>query len=155
METWSGSGLAAWIWLALGFVLLAAEMLMPGMVLLWFGVGGVMAGLVFLLWPGWELGAQALVWAGLSLLGLVVLRRPVRDRLARRAANRGPGPVLNDRAGALIGHELILSTPLAAGEGWARVGDSPWSVTGPDLPAGARVRVVAVTGNVLTVVPAE
>jgi hypothetical protein len=33
-------------------------------------------------------------------------------------------------------------------------GDGVWKVTGPELPAGARVRVTAVSGTVLIVIPA-
>jgi membrane protein implicated in regulation of membrane protease activity len=34
-----------------------------------------------------------------------------------------------------------------------RVGDTTWQVAGPELPAGARVRVVGVEGTLLRVAP--
>jgi membrane protein implicated in regulation of membrane protease activity len=34
------------------------------------------------------------------------------------------------------------------------LGDGSWTVTGPDMAAGARVRVTAVSGTELSVVPA-
>jgi membrane protein implicated in regulation of membrane protease activity len=37
--------------------------------------------------------------------------------------------------------------------GKARLGDGVWKVSGPELPAGTRVRVVGVDGVVLKVLP--
>ena len=48
------------------------------------------------------------------------------------------------RAHALIGKEFFLDEAIERGFGRIRVGDSVWRVAGDDLPAGAKVRVVAV-----------
>ena len=40
------------------------------------------------------------------------------------------------------------------GRGRVKVGDGSWTVTGPDMVAGARVRVTAVNGTELAVEPA-
>jgi membrane protein implicated in regulation of membrane protease activity len=45
----------------------------------------------------------------------------------------------------------MLLEPISGGYGRARVGDSVWKVSGPELPAGTRVRVTGADGTVLTV----
>ena len=46
---------------------------------------------------------------------------------------------------------LTLDQAIVGGRGRVRIGDSSWIAEGPDLPAGTRVRVVAVEGVVLKV----
>ncbi len=53
----------------------------------------------------------------------------------------------------LVGREYTLWKPLAAGKGTLRVGGIDWALSGPDVPAGARVRVTGVQGSTLTVTP--
>ncbi len=48
------------------------------------------------------------------------------------------------RAEALLGREYYLDAEIARGFGQIRVADSVWRVTGPELPAGVKVKVVAV-----------
>ena len=52
------------------------------------------------------------------------------------------------RAHALIGRSSFSMRPIVRGFGAIRVGDSVWRVAGDDLPAGAKVRVVAVEDGV-------
>ena len=55
------------------------------------------------------------------------------------------------RAAQLIGRVVVLDQAIANGVGRARIDDAFWVVAGPDLPAGSRVRVVAVDGMTLKV----
>ena len=43
----------------------------------------------------------------------------------------------------------------ADGTGKLHVDDTIWKATGPDLPAGSRVRVTGLDGTVLTLEPAD
>ncbi|NDH61491.1 MAG: hypothetical protein EBY18_07515 [Alphaproteobacteria bacterium] len=49
---------------------------------------------------------------------------------------------------------VVLDAPILNGRGRIKLGDGSWSVTGPDMVAGARVRVRGVDGNELRVEPA-
>ncbi|REH38884.1 hypothetical protein DFR26_1051 [Paraperlucidibaca baekdonensis] len=70
----------------------------------------------------------------------------------RRAAQAVPAPTgLNTGSKRWLGRELVLSEAIVNGRGRAAMDDSHWSVTGPELPAGTRVRVAAVQGNTLVV----
>lgn len=131
------SNVSHWIWLVGGVLLCAAELLAPGVFLLWIGFAAITVGLVQFLAPlslEWSLiafGALAIVYA---LIG-----RRVYGGLETTS-----GDVLHRRTEALIGRELTLVDPIVDGEGRAKVQDSVWRVRGPAAPAGARVRVVGI-----------
>ena len=50
-----------------------------------------------------------------------------------------------------IGQVLTLNDGISEGEGRARLGNRRWSLRGPDVPAGSRVRVTGVDGSILNV----
>jgi len=61
-------------------------------------------------------------------------------------------PLAEHRSGMKhIGQVVVLDVPLANGAGRARVGNRLWELRGPDLPAGAKARVIGVDGTVLLV----
>jgi membrane protein implicated in regulation of membrane protease activity len=136
-----------WHWMVLAVLLAAAETFMPGAVAIWFAASAAFIGLVLIAVPipwQWQL-------IGFAVLGVVamLLYRSYRNK----NPERDDQPNLNQRGVQYIGSELVLVEPIAQGSGKARVGDGVWKVTGPELPAGARVRVTAVKGTVLIVVP--
>lgn len=134
------------LWLVGGLLLCGAELVVPGAFLLWIGFGAVTLGLLELLVfiPfEWSLVLFAALAVGYSIVG----------RYVYGGLSTGGDSQLNSRADALVGRELSLIEPIVNGEGKAKVLDSIWRVAGPDLPAGARVRVtgVAASGMVLEV----
>ena len=138
-----------WYWWALSAALLVCEMLLPGVVFLFIAVGAATAGLVLLVAPDASLEIQLAVFAVVSVVSAVGLR-PYLKRLQGRTADA----TLNARGEALVGREFILDQPILAGRGRIKLGDGSWIVTGPDMVAGAKVRVAAVNGTELRVEPA-
>jgi membrane protein implicated in regulation of membrane protease activity len=63
-------------------------------------------------------------------------------------------PLLNQRERQLVGRTATLEEPIVEGRGRIRLGDTLWRVSGPDLPAGTRVRVTAAADGELSVEPA-
>jgi len=63
-------------------------------------------------------------------------------------------PLLNERGVQLIGQSFDLIDPIVNGRGSVKIGDSIWRVAGPELPKGARIKVVGADGTLLKVVPA-
>jgi membrane protein implicated in regulation of membrane protease activity len=55
--------------------------------------------------------------------------------------------------GRLVGQTGTVSQAIADGEGRVRQGDSEWLARGPDLAAGARVRITGFEGGTLLVEP--
>jgi len=138
-----------WYWWALAAVLLICEMLLPGVVFLFIAIGAAVTGLIVLIASGAALEFQLVVFAIVSVVSAVALR-PYFKRLQSRTADA----TLNARGEALVGREFILDQPILAGRGRIRLGDGSWIVTGPDMVAGAKVRVAAVNGTELRVEPA-
>jgi inner membrane protein len=136
------------LWLSLGGLLLAAEMLGGNGYLLWSGVAAMVTGLLVWLLPfGWEW--QGALFALLTLLAAWLWWR----WLARRVREQKPADAaLNQRGVQLVGKHFILDTALVNGRGHMRVGDSTWPVSADDdLPAGTPVEVVAVEGITLRI----
>jgi membrane protein implicated in regulation of membrane protease activity len=138
-----------WSWVVAGLVLLALELVLPGGILLWMGIAGVITGLVTFFQPlGWPW--QWLIFGVLSLVGIMAW-----TRWSRRRPVDSDRPYLNRRAEQYVGHEVLLEQPIAQGFGRVVLGDTVWRVSGPDLPAGTPVRVTGADGNVLRVEPKQ
>jgi membrane protein implicated in regulation of membrane protease activity len=137
-----------WSWSIAGLALLALELVLPGGILVWMGIAGIVTGLMLLFQPiGWAL--QWLIFGVLSLGSILVWLRYSRTRPP--ATDR---PFLNRRTDQLIGQEAVLDQAIAQGFGRVVLGDSVWRVSGPDLPVGRRVKIVGSSGAVLKVEPA-
>ncbi|MGQ9365704.1 NfeD family protein [Azospirillum sp. ST 5-10] len=139
-----------WHWWVLAVGLGAVEAVAPGAAFLWLGGAAGVVGLVLLAWP-------EMVWQfQLLLFGVLAIGAVLGARLVYR---RGPEPDptlhLNRRAEQYLGTLHTLETAIVNGRGRAIVGDSHWTVEGPDLPTGTTVRVVGIDGIVLKVEKAE
>src|SRR6201995_5992583 len=128
------STLGNWNWLIFGFILMALELVAPGVFLFWLGLASLLVGLLsFAINPSWQ--AQLLMFAVFAAAAV-----PLWRRLAR-AAPAASHPFLNKRADALVGRVFTLEKPIIDGFGTVRVDDTIWRVAGPDAPAGSRVPV--------------
>jgi len=144
--------LGLWNWVLAGFVLLALELLIPGVFLLWFGLGALLTAAIsavmmeiFPLAQSWQFQlALFLVFS----TGFVMLGRALTSPTIRRDTDT---PFLNRRTDALIGHITTLDEKLQGGHGHVRIADSLWRITGPDLPAKTRVRLVRFIDGVFEV----
>ncbi len=124
-------------WAAFALVLIAAEVLAPGAFMLWMGLA---AGVVFLavwLLPGIPLLAQVAGFVVLSFISIQVYRTWFRKR-----EPDSDQPALNKRTAALVGRVVLLDHAIVNGRGRVQIADAYWDVTGPDLPAGAEVRII-------------
>jgi membrane protein implicated in regulation of membrane protease activity len=133
--------LGPWNWMVLGIVLLALEIVAPGVFMLWIGIAALIVGSISLLpWQaafwGWQV--QVLVFLALSLLSAYAGKKLMGAR-----SQPTDQPLLNRRGEQMIGRTATLAEPIREGRGRIQLGDTFWRVSGPDLPAGARVRVVS------------
>ena len=140
------STLLFWHWWVLGLVLVVIEMVAPGFFLLWIGLAAGVTGLILVVVPGIGWQVQFLIF-GILAIGSVVAAR----FYFRRNPIETDDATLNRRGSQYIGHIFNLDEAIVNGVGKVRVGDGWWRAQGPDLPAGERVKVVGVDGNMLTV----
>jgi inner membrane protein len=141
--------LGTWDWLIFGVILMALELLTPGVFLFWLGLAALLVGLIsFVTHPSWP--TQILMFAAFVMAAVPIWRRLARASQAASSDN----PFLNRRAEALVGRVFTLEKPIVDGAGTVRIDDTIWRVAGPDTPAGTRVRVVEAKGANLTVAAA-
>ncbi|GLS43483.1 NfeD family protein [Methylobacterium brachythecii] len=131
----------AWGWILAGLLLMGGELLLPGIFLVWLGLAAFVTGLV-------EAGVD-LPWQ--AQLPLFALLSAITVTIATRL-NHAEVPLLNRGVRGLVGREVVLETPIVAGRGGMRLDDTLWRISGPDMPAGTRVRVTGAEGTILTVV---
>jgi membrane protein implicated in regulation of membrane protease activity len=134
-----------WLWLIGGVLLLIMEVIAPGFFLVFIGAAAIATGLFTVLFG---LGAvpQLALFALYALLAVLVGRRFYANRHADST-----DPLLNDRAGRLVGKVVTVVVPVDEHNGRVRVGDSEWSARGGPAAPGERVRITGVDGNCLTV----
>jgi len=136
--------LGTWNWLIAGLVLMALELIAPGVFMFWLGLAALLTGLLsFVISPSWQ--SQLLMFAVFAVAAV-----PLWRRLARQKPDNS-NPFLNRRADALVGRVFTLDKPIIDGAGTVRIDDTIWRVAGPDAPAGSRVKVVQADGASLTV----
>lgn len=139
MQIWDSlSGQAHWVWMGVGILLCALEMVAPGVFLLWFGLAAIVTGFLltmFSMSATWSLIVFAILSVGSVLIGW---------KLYGSRTDEDDQPFLNRRAEAMIGRTYVLNQPIKGGEGSIRVNDTSWRINGPDMPTGTRIKVTGV-----------
>ncbi|MFT4198410.1 MAG: NfeD family protein [Pseudoxanthomonas sp.] len=133
-------------WWLLALALFAAEALLPGASMMWLGFAAAAMALLMLVAPGLGVLPQALLFAGFAFVSLFAYARWYRGH-----ARPSDKPLLNRRADQLVGQTAVLDQAIVRGRGRVQIADTYWTVEGPDLPAGAAVRIVATDGMTLKV----
>ena len=136
-----------WHWLILGAALALLEVLSFTTILLWAGVAAFLTAALAFLAPELEWQLQITCFAVTTALLLLLTRK-----LLHRQRERAPHATLNRRADNLIGQVHRLNTAIADGRGTININDTLWQLSGPDVPSGTQIEIVAVDTNVLQVV---
>lgn len=144
------AGYGGWSWIVFGLVLLAIELIAPGVFMVWLGGAAIATGLATIAtgmgWP-WQ-------WGTFGVLSLVLVSGWLA--YSRKRWGKNPPsevPLLNRRTARYLGREVVLVEPISDGFGRVQIGDTLWRVSGPALPEGTTVRVTGAEGAVLIVEP--
>ena len=141
--------LGTWNWFIAGAVLLAIEIAAPGAFMMWFGLAALLVGIISL-FVDWSWQAQGAAFAVFAVAAI-----PLWRRLSPKVERAADKPCLNRRTEAMVGRVFTLDKPIVNATGTIRIDDTIWRVTGPDAPAGSRVRVKHAEGVQLEVEQAE
>jgi len=137
------------VWGCLAVGLVALEVMAPGVFMLWLGVAAGAVLVLVLVFPG----KIPLLWQAVAFaFGSMALIPLYRHFMGGREAPTDR-PLLNRRSVQLVGHVYPLAEAIVSGRGRIKIGDALWTVVGPDLPAGTRVRVINADAMTLEVVP--
>ena len=144
LYTWFAA-VGAWNWFIVAAAFLCLELLMPGVFMLWLGLAAIMVGVISL--------AAVLSWQAqlIAFAMLAVACIPAWRYFARRVESPADRPFLNRRADGYVGRVFTLEKPIVDGVGTIRIEDTVWRVSGPNLPAGSRVKVARADGADLAV----
>jgi membrane protein implicated in regulation of membrane protease activity len=138
-----------WLWLLAAVLLGIAEVIAPGVFLIWLAAAAALTGLVTML-LGIELAFQLVLFTLLAIFALYAGRRWYLSNPVTSS-----DPLLNDRGARLTGETLTVVSAIENGRGRVRVGDGVWPCKGPDAPEGALVRVTGADGACLRVEPLD
>jgi membrane protein implicated in regulation of membrane protease activity len=144
MMAWIVS-LCHWNWFIAAVALFLIEIVMPGSFMMWLGLAALLVGAISLA-VDWSWQAQFIAFAVFA-----VAATPAWRYFARKVEAPADRPFLNRRAEGYVGRVFTLDKPIVDGFGTIRIDDTVWRVTGPDSPAGSRVRIARVEGADLTV----
>ena len=138
----------AFVWAVAGLVLLAAEFLVPGFVIFFFGVGALTTAVASLLLPpvAGSLALQGVVWAVGSILSLRFLRRRF-SRIFR--GGTAESPATED-----LGESVVVTERIAPDEpGRVRYRGTSWKAIShtESFEPGDRAQIVHEEGLTLIV----
>ncbi|MGQ9918496.1 MAG: NfeD family protein [Bryobacteraceae bacterium] len=138
-----------WLWIVVGIVLLAGEILTPGgFYIFFFGASAICVGLLKLAGFTQGLVSEGLLFVGLAVCGVAWLRKPLLERF------RGPEGD-NPDADRLVGETAVAAQEIAPGQyGKVELRGSVWNARNEGetaIAAGARCRVAGVEGLTLRV----
>ena len=144
---WLGDLDAHWVWLMLGLLLAALEMLVPGVYLIWLAAAALITGTLTFAFD-LSLPLQVVDFVFLSLIAAFSAKRFLGERPIESS-----DPLMNRRGARMVGETALVVTALEHGSGRVKVGDSEWIARGADVPAGQRVRITGTDGSSLLVEP--
>lgn len=136
-----------WHWLVVAVILISIEMLIVGTYyFLWMSLSAAIVGAILFFFPGLPWLAQVIIFTVLSLLIIVFFKQ-----YQTRNPVTSDQPALNRRGEQYIGRVFTLTESIVNGVGKVKVDDTTWKVNGEDMPAGSKVKVVAIDGTVFKV----
>lgn len=134
-----------WPWLALGLILAAAEMAIPGVFLIWMAGAAIVTGLLVWFVPI-GLPLQVVIFAVLAIVSVFTGKRWLKSNPIE-----GLDPKMNDRGARIVGDVVVVTNVIESGSGRVKHGDSEWLAKGPDAEPGTRMRIAGCEGTVLLV----
>ncbi|PLX78040.1 MAG: hypothetical protein C0614_08910 [Desulfuromonas sp.] len=145
-----GFKLLYWHWLVFGMLLMLLELVVPSFTIFWFGLGGLVVGLLLLLVDislTWQIFLWIVASSGFALFWFKVLKPKMTDRttagIAREAVLGETAMVIGKPKGDRRG-ELRFAVPMLGSETWS-------FICSADVEVGERVIVREVSGNTMIV----
>lgn len=143
---------AMWIWGAIGFILLAAEMATGTFYVLWFGIAALIVAILTWLMPEISISIQLILFAIISIATLFVWRTYYRKIETHSRVGQAQGEEIG-RVGSII--ERVNATQngrIQFAQGV--MGSREWvAVSDVAIEVGQQAVVTAVEGNALRVIP--
>lgn len=135
-----------WVWFILGALLAIAEIIVPGIFLIFIAIAALLTGLVTLIFdPGAPV--QFIVFAIFSLIAVY----GGRIWYAKHDVESSD-PMLNDRGARMVGQIVTIIEAVDENGGRVRVGDSEWPARGTSLKPGDKGKISNVTDGIVHII---
>lgn len=138
-----------WHWAVGGIVLILLELAIPAFFVIWFGLGALLVALILLAFD-LSLTAQLALWMLASIAMTVLWFKVFDPRRHKTLAGTAAGEVIGE-VGLLVGAiepygrgKVRFQRPILGSDEWSCLAETA-------IPAGERVRVVAIEGSFLKV----
>ena len=142
-----------WHWMVLGLGLGMLELVVASFFVIWFGLGALLVGFAMLAFPAMAFSSQILLWTAASVAMTVFWFKFLRKDGGKMRSGQ-PDEALGE-IGVLVRAVEPPGIELARGEVRFQkpvMGSDVWPCLADEaIPAGARVRVLAVDGPLLKV----
>jgi len=137
-------------WVILGFVLVLAELVLSTFVVVWFGIGAIVVGLLDWVVPAMSMTTQIALWTAASIACTVLWFRVFKPHALKTRIGTS-----HDEFRGEIGLVARAIRPFEKGLVHFQkpiLGDDKWEAIADDsIAEGSRVQVVSVEGNLLKV----
>lgn len=134
-------------WLTLGFVLLALELLAPGVFIMWWGLSALILAALSAFLPHLGIAYQIPIFAILAIIFSLIWWKYQHGKDKQDDEQTS----LNSREHVMIGAKGVIVEILENGIARGKFGDTTWRVIGTDLKIGDKVQVQKVEGITLFV----
>lgn len=130
-----------YLWILVGLAIMSMELFMPGFILVFFGLGAVVVGVLLLFMP-LGVNTQLVLYPLISVVLLVTFRRYAQGYFVGRVANTNPtGAPVGEHAGesAIVTEDIIPNSP----QGKVEFHGTSWSADSDvEIKKGTRVTIV-------------
>ncbi len=133
--------ISPYFWWIVAGLLLLAEMIMPGVFMIWLAVAAALTAVVQMIFH-FEWTTDVIIFAIFAVASVAASWRIV----SKSWVTKSDQPHLNQSHQAFVGKSYPLEKAIVDGHGKIKVDDRIWDVQGPDMPKGAQVKVTGVEG---------
>ena len=141
-------------WAIAGLVMILSELVLPTLVLVWFGAGALVVALAMALMTDMDIIPQLLIWGVVSVALVALWFKILRPYRARTLIGRSSAHVVGE-VGLLVNDvdqfqksRVRFQTPIIGSDVWDCIADQP-------IKAGTRVKIVSVEGTLLKIKTTE
>lgn len=139
-----------WYWLIAGIIMLIFEVLIPAAWFLWMGVSALIVGMFLYFVPSTLFIIQIIIFGAVSVISFFLYKKYQKSNLTQ-----DNHMALNRRGEQYIGQVFTLIEPIVDGVGRVKINGSIWRVSGREMPAQTKIKVLSINGNILNIEEAK
>lgn len=115
------------IWLLCGVLGIGLELIVPGLIVIFFGCGAVLTGLCLWLFPAMAIELQLIIFAVVSVVLLFAFRKMLKKKFFQKATTDK-----DELADEYVGKQAVALTEFENGRGKVEFKGTGWEATSSD-----------------------